>query len=104
MPTIKVYDPSMQPALESCFKVCVEVLGREYQPDGRHLDIVNIEEVYMRCGGFWCLFQGNALVGMAAAPHEATMQMLETAKNLQDVLDTIPGMISELPDIAEEAI
>jgi GNAT superfamily N-acetyltransferase len=67
MPQIKTYDPAMQPALESCFKACVESLGWEYQPDGRHSDIVNIEEAYMRHGEcFWCLFQGDALVGMAA--------------------------------------
>jgi len=64
--TIKVYNPSMQPALESCFKACVEALGWEYQPDGRHSDIVNIEEIYMRHGCFWCLFQDDALVGMVA--------------------------------------
>jgi GNAT superfamily N-acetyltransferase len=172
MPTIKVYDPSMQPALESCFKACVKALGWEYQPDSRHSDIVNIEEAYMRRGCFWCLFQDEALIGMAAArcidsgnrivelkrlyvlpeyqgkgyggmlfkhaldyvkeqfsldepvlaypcrpeydeyfwpgifaaPHGATMQMLETAKNLQDALDTIPDMITEQPDITEEAI
>ncbi|MCL1795231.1 MAG: transglutaminase family protein [Oscillospiraceae bacterium] len=39
--------------------------------------------------------------GIYAAPHEATMQMLEQAKSLQDVLDTIPDMITEVPDIVE---
>ena len=42
--------------------------------------------------------------GIFAEPHEATMQMLETAQNLQDVLDTIPDTITELPDITEAAI
>lgn len=40
--------------------------------------------------------------GIYAAPHEATMQMLEQARSLQDVLETIPDMITELPDITEE--
>jgi len=42
--------------------------------------------------------------GIYAAPHKATMQMLEQAKNLQDVLDNLPDMIAELPDITEGAI
>ena len=42
--------------------------------------------------------------GIYAAPHEATMIMLETAKTLQDVLDTISDMITDAPDIMEETI
>jgi GNAT superfamily N-acetyltransferase len=57
----------MQPALESCFKACVGALGWEYLPDGRHSDMVNIENAYMRRGCFWCLFDGDKLIGMAAA-------------------------------------
>ena len=41
--------------------------------------------------------------GIYATPHEATMHTLERAKSLQDVFDTIPDMITELPDITEEA-
>ena len=67
MITIKTYDPSMQPALESCFKACVDALGWAYQPDGRHWDIVHIEDTYMRHGRFWCLFEDSELIGMVAA-------------------------------------
>ena len=42
--------------------------------------------------------------GIYATPHEATMKMLDNSKTLQDVLDTIPDMITESPDITEEAI
>jgi transglutaminase-like putative cysteine protease len=42
--------------------------------------------------------------GIYAAPHEATMQMLERAKNLKYMLDNIPDMITELPDITEEIL
>jgi len=42
--------------------------------------------------------------GIYAAPHEATMQMLKRAKSQQDVLDNIPDMIKELPDITEESL
>ena len=67
MITYKTYSPSMQPALEVCFKACVEALGWAYQPDGRHSDIINIETTYMRHGCFWCLFEGDELIGMVAA-------------------------------------
>ena len=39
--------------------------------------------------------------GIYAAPHGATMRMLELAKNLQDIIDNIPDMITEYPDITE---
>ena len=66
MISTKIYDPAMQPELEACFKACVEALGWAYQPDGRHSDIVNIENTYMRHGCFWCLFDDEELVGMIA--------------------------------------
>ena len=37
--------------------------------------------------------------GIYTAPHQETMQMLERATCLQDVLDNIPDMITEQPDI-----
>jgi transglutaminase-like putative cysteine protease len=40
--------------------------------------------------------------GIYAAPHDETMQMLEQATCLQDVLDNIPDMITAPPDIWEE--
>ena len=39
--------------------------------------------------------------GIYAAPHDETMQMLERAKDLQDVFFNIPDTVSELPDITE---
>jgi putative acetyltransferase len=66
MATIKTYKPSMQTEIEACFNGCVLALGWEYQPDGRHSDIVSIEDTYMRHGCFWCLFDDKALIGMAA--------------------------------------
>ena len=65
--TIKIYEPTMQSAVEVCFKVCAETLGWEYQPNGRHSDIVKIEETYMKHGCFWCLYENDNLIGMAAA-------------------------------------
>ena len=63
---VKVYDPAMQPAVEACFKECVEALGWAYQPNGRHGDIIAIQETYMRHGCFWCLFEDGVLAGMVA--------------------------------------
>lgn len=40
--------------------------------------------------------------GIYASPHLKTMQMLESAKCLQDVLDNIPDEVDEIPDIAED--
>ena len=42
--------------------------------------------------------------GIYAAPHEPTMQMLERAKSLQDILDNIPDMIVESPDIIDNIL
>ena len=40
--------------------------------------------------------------GIYAIPHMPTMQMLEQAKSLQDVINCIPELITEQPDIVEE--
>jgi ribosomal protein S18 acetylase RimI-like enzyme len=66
MANIEIYNPSMQPALESCFMACAEALGWEYQPENRHSDMVNIETAYMDNGWFWCLFDNGFLIGMVA--------------------------------------
>ncbi|MDO5573521.1 MAG: transglutaminase, partial [bacterium] len=39
--------------------------------------------------------------GIYARSHAATMQMLEKAKCLQDILDNIPDEVTEAPDLAE---
>jgi len=42
--------------------------------------------------------------GIYAVPHVATMQVLERARSLQDVLDHLPDMITESPDITEGSL
>jgi transglutaminase-like putative cysteine protease len=42
--------------------------------------------------------------GIYAAPHNETMQMLEQAKTIQDIIDNIPDMITEKPDMSEYRI
>ncbi|ABN07224.1 transglutaminase domain protein [Methanocorpusculum labreanum Z] len=39
--------------------------------------------------------------GIYAAPHPATMQVLDTASSLKDVVDNFPETITETPDIHE---
>lgn len=39
--------------------------------------------------------------GIYALPHLETMKMLEKAKCLQDILENIPDMVREVPDITE---
>lgn len=42
--------------------------------------------------------------GIYAMPHLETMEMLEVAKSLQDILDNIPDKITGTPDISENEI
>lgn len=40
--------------------------------------------------------------GIYAQPHGPTMEMLEKAQTLQDIIDHIPDMVTEPPDIQED--
>ena len=79
---IKIYDQTMQLALESCFEACAKALGWEYQPNGRHSDIINIDETYMNHGCFWCLFEDDDLIGMVAARCIDNIEMIAELKRL----------------------
>jgi len=80
MPTLKIYSPSMQPELERIFETCFAALGWEYEPHGRHADILDIEKTYMESGCMWCLFEGGKIIGASAvrtiAPGVAEMKRL----------------------------
>lgn len=39
--------------------------------------------------------------GIFSKPHQATMEMLEKANNIQDIIDNIPDSVIEQPDIVE---
>jgi len=62
MPELQPYNPSMQPLVEAFFASCFAALGWDYNP----ADVASIEEVYMRRGMFWCLFDDDSLVGTVA--------------------------------------
>jgi len=63
---IKPYDASMQQDINCFYKKCFEALGWDYEPSGRHADTVNIPEEYLKTGRFWCLYDGESLVGTIA--------------------------------------
>jgi 8-oxo-dGTP diphosphatase len=63
---IREYDPSMQPDVERVYGSYMSDLGIDYEPGGRHKDIVDIPRNYLAAGAFWCLFDEAELVGMVA--------------------------------------
>ncbi|MCL2462976.1 MAG: GNAT family N-acetyltransferase [Defluviitaleaceae bacterium] len=80
MPELKIYSPSMQPELERFFEACFTALGWGYHPESRHADILKIGETYMKSGCFWCLREGDKVVGTSAvraiAPGVAELKRL----------------------------
>ena len=77
---LKIYAPSMQPEIEGFYEACFNALGWGFHPGGRHADITGIPEAYMATGCFWCLFDGDRLIGTAAvrtiSPGVAEMKRL----------------------------
>jgi putative acetyltransferase len=63
MANLIIYQPEMRSDIEDFFKICLSELGWEYQPGGRHHDILNIDTEYMTHGCFWCLYESNVLIG-----------------------------------------
>ena len=63
---LRIYENSMQDDIEIFYQKCFNDLGWEYQPRGRHSDIINIQDAYMKVGCFWCLYDENKLIGTVA--------------------------------------
>lgn len=63
---IKTYETEMQRDVEDFFKKCFSDLGWDYEPHGEHSDILNINDVYMRTGRMWCLYNNEQLIGTIA--------------------------------------
>ena len=56
----------MRNDIEKFYQKCFDDLGWEYQPYGRHSDILNIDEEYLKNGCFWCLYDDGKLIGTVA--------------------------------------
>jgi len=63
---LKAFEPDMQPEIEAFFARCFVGLGWEYQPHGRHSDILNVWDAYMRNGCVWCLYRDGEMIGTVA--------------------------------------
>ena len=63
---IKVYDVEMQQDIESFFVKCFSDLGQDYDPNGEHSDIINIQESYMLNGCMWCMYNNHQIIGTIA--------------------------------------
>ena len=63
---LKVFDKNMQQDVENFFQKCFIDLGWGYDSAGRHIDISDIHEAYMRNGCFWCLYESTLLIGTVA--------------------------------------
>ena len=89
MINLQIYCENLQQDIERFFEICFTDLGWGYEPNGRHFDIVNIQEVYMKDGCMWCLYDNEQLIGTVAIrtidKHEKTAEMkrLYVLKNHQ---------------------
>ncbi len=66
MAELMIYNTNMQDDIEEFYKKVFEDLGWKFEPNGRHFDIVNIPNEYMKNGCFWCLYETNKLIGTVA--------------------------------------
>jgi len=65
MPELRIFDPCLQQAVIRFFTKCYPALGWGYDPTGRQADTTKIDETYMKTGCFWCLTEGDEVIGTA---------------------------------------
>jgi GNAT superfamily N-acetyltransferase len=63
---LKIYIASMQPDIDDFYAECMPYIGFDYEPKSHHYDCVCIMEAYQKNGQFWCLYDGEALIGTVA--------------------------------------
>lgn len=63
---IIVFKPDMQKSIEDFFDKCFSALNIPYSPTDRHADIADVEQHYMQNGCFWCMIDGDKIIGTVA--------------------------------------
>jgi putative acetyltransferase len=67
MINLKIYSKELQKDIEQFFETCFTDLGWGYDPNGRHADIPNTEDIYTKKGcRMWCLYEYGNLIGTVA--------------------------------------
>lgn len=60
------FDEAMQEQVVLFIEQCFNALGWGYDSKGRHIDIAEVKNSYMKTGCFWCLFDNDSLIGTVA--------------------------------------
>ena len=63
---IVTFSADMQPQINRFFEECFSAVGIPYSPENRHADVADVESHYMQNGCFWCLVDGDTVIGTAA--------------------------------------
>jgi N-acetylglutamate synthase-like GNAT family acetyltransferase len=79
---LKIYTVSMQPDIDAFYAECMPCIGFAYEPQSHHCDCVHITEVYQKNGQFWCLYDGEVLIGTVAVRGIDTVNKIAELKRL----------------------
>ena len=63
---IVIFNSNMQKQIHYFFEKCFMAAGIPYSPQDRHSDVANVEQNYMDKGCFWCLVDGDKIIGTIA--------------------------------------
>ncbi|WP_051003975.1 GNAT family N-acetyltransferase [Gottschalkia acidurici] len=77
------YNSDIQEELEAFFKIVLESKGQRFEPEGRHSELRNIENVYSKSkGGFWIYKIDKIIVGTVAIRPLYKDQLICELKNM----------------------
>ncbi len=75
---IVIFRADMQKQVNEFFDKCFSAVGIPFAPDDRHADIADVEKNYMQSGCFWCLTDGDRVIGTIALRElDATEKLVE---------------------------
>ena len=86
---IRAFEPSDQRAFEAFFAGCMAGIGWEYQPNGRHADVLDVAGAYLSKGRVYLAEEGGKIVGSVAvytfrdAPKSAEIKRLYVLREHQ---------------------